>query len=137
MSYTATWVALLHGFVESQVKASVWFIASAFIGLDAGTVDILNEPFDALAALSAGVAGWALEVFHGLGLAGLLARAFGRYLASSTNWFWFSWFWRWQWFACRAALAFNHYCLLLVWIADLAGLWLINKFVVQADVFCA
>ena len=131
---TAALVLDLSGIVELQEDVVDWFVALAVPCLDAGAVDVLDESLDTLAACA--TICWALEVFHCLCLAGLGTRALGWDLTAGTNiWYWCWFLWR-QFLAGWAALSFDHNCFLCVWIADGAGLWFLNQFVVETDEFC-
>lgn len=133
---TSALVLDLLGFVQVEEGSRNWFVASTFGGLDAGSVDVLNEPVDALAAFAAGLSGWALEVLHRLCLAGLGTLALGWHLSTSAELLCScGWYGDWKWFANWATFARNHNFFLGVWIADFAGLWFFNKLVVNTDVF--
>jgi hypothetical protein len=59
--------------VEWKDFSGDWFEAGALCDLDALSLSVLDVSVGACAALAALIAGWALEVWHGLCLAGLLA----------------------------------------------------------------
>jgi len=131
MGDTTALVLDLSWIVQLQEDIVNWFVTLAVLGLDTSAIDILDVSFNALAAIATSFSRWAFEVFKGLCLASLSAGTFGWNLTTSA----YFWFWcfhnRWDPFTCWAALAFNHYCFLCVWIADGAGLWFLDQFVVQ------
>jgi hypothetical protein len=73
MGNTAAWILDLGSIVQLEEDVVDRFVTLAVLSLDTSSIDVLDESFDALAAAATGLSRWALEVLHGLGLAGLSA----------------------------------------------------------------
>jgi hypothetical protein len=137
MCCTSALVLDLCWVVQLEEDIVDWFVTLAVSGLDAGSVDVLDVSINALASGTAGFSRWTLEVLHCLCLTGLSACALNWNLTTGAcflDWFWFNW---WEFLAGCTTCAWNHDFLLCVWVADFAGLWLVNQLVVNADVFNA